>query len=310
MELHNYAPAASPARSSLISRRLHGPRRSGSGRKERRKTVIFADRCDVMEFSPDDEEEEEVFESAEDDVDEGGSDEDDSFFYGAQGHPFPASDVVDEGGSFDSIHVSGVEAHGSNSPPLRLDPDVSITGLVDEILSNAAADEASAPGYSTPPRSADTPLDLKTENGGPLGHSHHDYQNQRQSPLPVPLYFLLDESQIRGSPSIPNSPGGYPFNLSLSPRASPHGQPSAPQKLPAGNVTSTPPFGGSIHVEHVRGAREGGNAGEYSVVDDLERLSVSPPPVKKSLASSDSDTFAPLFDITIGRVLFRPFDIF
>ncbi|KIY50297.1 hypothetical protein FISHEDRAFT_24446, partial [Fistulina hepatica ATCC 64428] len=39
----------SPARSSLVSRRLHGPRLSG-GRRERRKTVTFDERCNVVEF--------------------------------------------------------------------------------------------------------------------------------------------------------------------------------------------------------------------------------------------------------------------
>ena len=51
----------SPARSSLVSRRMHGPRASGSGRdslgsrRQRRKTVTFHEECDVVEFEPDEE---------------------------------------------------------------------------------------------------------------------------------------------------------------------------------------------------------------------------------------------------------------
>jgi hypothetical protein len=66
----------SPARSSLVSRRLHGPRASNesstgkpsSNRRIRRKTVTFDERCDVVEFEREDEEvgEGNVFESDED----------------------------------------------------------------------------------------------------------------------------------------------------------------------------------------------------------------------------------------------------
>ncbi|KAJ7350429.1 hypothetical protein DFH08DRAFT_695680, partial [Mycena albidolilacea] len=45
--------APSPGRSSLVSRRMHGPRLSG--RRERRKTVTFDERCDVVEFDRDEE---------------------------------------------------------------------------------------------------------------------------------------------------------------------------------------------------------------------------------------------------------------
>jgi hypothetical protein len=63
-------PSPSPGRSSLVSKRLHGPRPSGGGRRERRKTVGFDERCDVVEFDC----EEEALEMNEDD------DADDPFF--------------------------------------------------------------------------------------------------------------------------------------------------------------------------------------------------------------------------------------
>jgi hypothetical protein len=57
-------PPPSPSRSSLVSKRLHGPHLSGGGKRERRKTVGFDERCDVVEF---DREEEEASEMNEDD---------------------------------------------------------------------------------------------------------------------------------------------------------------------------------------------------------------------------------------------------
>ncbi|KAJ7646642.1 hypothetical protein FB45DRAFT_998093 [Roridomyces roridus] len=73
--------AASPARSSLVSRRMHGPRLSG--RRERRKTVMFDERCDVVEFDGD---EEDGTLSGEED-----EDEDDPFFAAPQSPPQDSS---------------------------------------------------------------------------------------------------------------------------------------------------------------------------------------------------------------------------
>ncbi|KAF8222647.1 hypothetical protein L208DRAFT_1321394, partial [Tricholoma matsutake] len=51
--------APSPFRSSLVSRRMHGPRLSGGGGKRgRRKTVTFDERCDVVEFDREESDEE------------------------------------------------------------------------------------------------------------------------------------------------------------------------------------------------------------------------------------------------------------
>jgi len=58
----------SPGRSSLVSKRLHGPRLSGGegggGRRQRRKTVPFNEQCDVVEFDVEDDDDEyrDVFE--------------------------------------------------------------------------------------------------------------------------------------------------------------------------------------------------------------------------------------------------------
>ena len=52
----------SPGRSSLVSKRVHGPHPSGDGNRERRKTVGFDERCDVVEFNPEEETDEETLE--------------------------------------------------------------------------------------------------------------------------------------------------------------------------------------------------------------------------------------------------------
>src|SRR6266576_392644 len=211
----DYTPSPStgpfPARSSLVSRRLHGPRVSGIGRRERRKTVGFDERCYVVEFSPD-EDEEDDFISGEDEMSGDGSDrqdDDDPFFRGDGSSR--SADAPEEEASYDSTHLSDIDAETPVSTLLHLDPDESITGLVDEMFaSNSAAGEPLR--YSTPPRTIDTPPDLEMENGVPLGRSHHvernlqHHQQPYHSPHPVPPFFSqsrsLDQSQSRSSPSI------------------------------------------------------------------------------------------------------------
>ncbi|KAF8623112.1 hypothetical protein AX15_006520 [Amanita polypyramis BW_CC] len=299
----------SPTRSSLVSRRLHGPRLSGSGRRERRKTVTFDERCDVVEFAPDEEEEdEEAFASADDEMYGGGSDQqddDDDFFHGTPNHPPHPPNVPDEDASFDSIHLSDVEAETSN-PSLRLDPDASITGLVDEMFaSNSATSETSIPlRYSTPPRVTHIPPDLETEGGVPLGRSHHaerslqHHQQQYQSPHPAPPVFSPNKSpeqSHRSSPSVSDSPSGYPFNIGISPRASPLSQPITPPRRSHANM---PPLGRSTHAERIRKAREEEIASDIGMDNDLGKLPVSPSPMKKTLTlgakeTSDVDILVP-----------------
>ncbi|KIJ92124.1 hypothetical protein K443DRAFT_651891 [Laccaria amethystina LaAM-08-1] len=48
-------PPPSPGRSSLVSKRLHGPCLSGGGKREHLKRVGFDERCDVVEFDREEE---------------------------------------------------------------------------------------------------------------------------------------------------------------------------------------------------------------------------------------------------------------
>lgn len=139
-------PALSPARPSLVSKRLHGPRESGMfGRKARRKTVTFDERCDVMEFSA--EEEQDVDENQTDwttDTD----DEDDAHAVQhdeLEERPTPH----DANESYDSSQAN----------------DDSITGLVDSMLQD---NEPHTPTHHQP-----FPDGLETEGGIPYGRTHH-----------------------------------------------------------------------------------------------------------------------------------------
>lgn len=301
--------APSPARSALVSRRLLGPRLSGSGRRERRKTVSFDERCDVLEFAPDEDEDEEVFESADDEMDGDGSDEQDEDGPFFQSRPMPADGVTDDDDSFEGIRLPDIETEGASPSLLHLDPDVSITGLVDEMFaSNAAAEEhLVSTRYSTPPRTVAKRPDLETENGIPLGHSHHadrNLQHHHESPQPVPPHFSPTESPnpsaFRQPPSASDSPSDFPFSINVSPRASPLVQPSTPPRISPTSI-ATPPLGRSTHAERVKQAREE-KTGQSTVDGDVEKLSVSPSPMK-SLAHhlpGDIDIPVPHFDISQG----------
>ena len=296
---HTPSPGAgrSPAKSSLVSRRLHGPRVSGIGRRERSR-VTFNERCDVMEFAPD--EDEDDFVSGEDEMSGDESDrqdDDDPFFRGDDSSH--SADAPFEDASYDSTHLSDTDAETPASTLLHLDPDMSITGLVDEMFaSNSAAREPLR--YSTPPRTIDIPPDLEMENGVPLGRSHHvernlqHHQQPYHSPHPVPPFFSqsrsLDQSRSR-SPSVLNGPDNYLFNTSASPRASPLSRPITPRESSV-NGTSTPPPSRTTQVEHPQIAHEDDTMGDIDVDNDLASLPLSPSPMKPpsfGMAGSDTD---------------------
>lgn len=227
--------SASPARSSLVSRRLHGPRLSG--RRERRKTVTFDERCDVVEF---DREEEDISDDAlgSDYSDHEGFEEDydgvgdvDSFFQGPNSSG-EADDHPDD--SYESIEIS------DSGQKLELDPDTSITGLVDAMFGSRQT--------STPPRhNTDIPTDLDTEDGVPFGRTHHAERaaHHRQEFTP---------------------PVGIPFNPSSTLRSA-----SESPIAPSQRMLATPPIDDSFSGSDKHG--DGGNA-------DIQKLPESPSPMK------------------------------
>ncbi|KAJ7076864.1 hypothetical protein B0H15DRAFT_915636 [Mycena belliarum] len=248
----------SPARSSLVSKRMHGPRLSG--RRERRKTVTFDERCDVVEFDRDEEDG-----VASDTADEYGDPDSDSdpFFAQPQQPPEPDS-------SYESVDLSDTSLLPDTPMPLDLDPDTSITGLVDAMFA----------GTSTPPLHGsshthfyehepegdtyDHPTDLDTEDGVPFGRSHHvdraaafHAAQHADHPSPVPQPHLIATRPLPlPDMAVVNTP---------------------PRSHATGNL-HTPPLGRTTHLERRRAAAEDDPAADDEVEADVAHLPGSPSP--------------------------------
>lgn len=302
----------SPGRSALVSRRMHGPRLSGSGRRERRKTVTFDERCDVVEFDRDEESGDDVFESSSEDGEDPQNssmqlDNDQSEDLMPIQTPQEMLDEpieVDEEGpdesSFESTSSHDEEAKKVD-PLLALDPDASITGIVDNLFfsdnGHHPADHSLASVVSTPPRQSSLPPELETEDGVPLGRSHHvERFLQHHSPHLGPQRISPNSSPQA------HSPGRYPFNLNLPTHASPNGPPATPPRRSPGMSHTTPPLGRSTHAERVKDAREQEH-------DDLSRevnnLPPSPSPMKPQAAvrQQSEEALIPRFDLGQGTSL-------
>ncbi|KAH7872054.1 uncharacterized protein C8R40DRAFT_524145 [Lentinula edodes] len=257
---------ASPVRPSLVTKRMHGPRLSGA-KRERRKTVTFHENCEVVEFSRDEDESGEVFESDEDD-NYGNAAEDDVDFFG-------------EGKNEETPHDSYEDIELSDQEPeeqLELDADTSITGLVDEIFAGSRQ-------TSTPPRHHpnELPPDLETEDGVPLGRTHHADR--------VIKYHQEHESHLFVEPAphtIVHTPT-FPIHATA---ASP--PPSTPSHR---NRFSSPPLGRSTHFERLQSAR----IEEEDIDRDVKMLPDSPSPMKPSskthVDEASMDGLVPKFEL-------------
>ncbi|TRM69172.1 hypothetical protein BD626DRAFT_562955 [Schizophyllum amplum] len=269
----------SPIRSSLVSKRLHGPR--VSGRRERRKTVTFHNTCDVVEFDrdegemggdvfeSDDESGYESYEPGDDDPFYGGGHDDEPMNIDEQEHVQPPS-AHEADASYESINLSDT---GNTS----FTADTSITGLVDEILGESEDGEIA--NQSTPPRPGhDIPTDLQTEDGIPFGRSHHAeragefHHQEHEQPHPAP----------------PSPPQFVPeTTFGVPPQAS-----STPPQTPNLRNAQSPPLGRSTHVERVQAAREEEKE-EQRMSEDVSMLPPSPSPAKVGrrdlLYGGDSD---------------------
>jgi hypothetical protein len=246
---------------------MHGPRLSG--RREPPKTVKFNERCDVMEFDRDEED------PSDDSVDDYGDDPqddtpDDPFF--APPHeqdPPPQPDS-----SYESIDLSDTSLLPDTPMPLELDPDASITGLVDAMFAPASGTSTPPPPqlgsahtrtFEAPPteqHAYDHATDLDTEDGVPFGRSHHAaraaaFHERAPHPLPVAPPHLT-------SPRPLPRPGGA-TDAATPPRA------RVPESV------SSPPLGRTTHLERRRAAAEDE---EYDEADDADvaRLPGSPSP--------------------------------
>ena len=102
--------SASPGRSSLVSKRFHGPRLIGHDvpKRQRRKTVTFDETCDVVTFERDDSPDSDVFS----DDDAYGEPEE----YGEPAESVEANDSIT--GLVDSMIQDAREASNPHTPPM------------------------------------------------------------------------------------------------------------------------------------------------------------------------------------------------
>lgn len=308
----------SPGRSSLVSRRMHGPRLSGGAKRERRKTVTFHERCDVLEFDTEDVEDD-VFESADEDSHDVNDSMDSSMDSQPEDSPpTPPSknsndheQLMEDEPFCESISLSDNKVDPP-VPSFLADPDTSITGIVEEmffssntvsLLSDVSISSINS-NISTPPRHNDIPTDLETEDGVPFGRSHHVdrflyHHQQHASSVQQPLHFSpLGSSQGQhGSPS-----SLYAFNLPT--HASPHGPPATPPRRSPAIHHSTPPLGRSTHIERMRQAREE-EMEEEEESESVDKLPPSPSPMKRKSSNTDilDEGLIPRFNLNAGMLL-------
>ncbi|KAJ7129014.1 hypothetical protein C8R43DRAFT_1026865 [Mycena crocata] len=305
------ATGPSPARSSLVSKRMHGPRLSG--RRERRKTVTFDERCDVVEFDRD--EEDGPFDDSGDEYGEPEGHEEDE----EDDDPFSAPDHQQEGqhhqqpeeSSYESIDLSDAATVGDGShlpdtpmPMLDLDPDTSITGLVDAMFFAPNAGQSTPPPTPGPkpgsahtrtfefPSDSDHPsddqyahehsqdhaTDLDTEDGVPFGRSHHaaraaafhanQHAQHANPPPPMRLASPERDAATHSRPlPLPNMGMGTPPH-----RSSPMPRPNSASILPS------PPLGRTTHLERRRDREAAVPEDDEEEEQDVARLPGSPSP--------------------------------
>ena len=259
---------ASPSRPSLVNKRFHGPRivgfSLGGNNRARRKTVSFDERCDVVEF----EREEHELEDEEEDgyhTPRDGEDDDPNGQIGPDLENEPEHDV-----DHDSVEQ---EFCGSNED--------SITGLMDSLIHDNQLGDVPR----TPPHDSNFPDDLETEDGVPLGRTHHaDRQAAYHEQLALEEHPNLDMPPPERSyiwSSAPSSPATPPVN---------HAPPSTSVSLGSGL-----PLGRTTHLERSHNSDE--------VDKDVQMLPPSPSP-SKVLARAESryqEGLIPSFDLPVPR---------
>ncbi|KAG8221335.1 hypothetical protein J3R82DRAFT_1503 [Butyriboletus roseoflavus] len=258
-----------PSRSSLVSKRLHGPRAADQpsldGRRQRRKTVTFDERCDVLEFDRD-EEENPFFSSDEDDYGEP-EQHVELETHSSQGHDNAVGGDGAEQCSFESVQLG--------------DADQSITGIVDNMLQSTSLAGLGLP--STPSRHPSLPVDMDTEDGVPYGRTHHAERARRRASV--------------SSPAM--SAPGFPFHDS---EHSVQGSPSTPARMAEPSVDmssgSDIPLGRSTHVERARQDHQ-----VDAVEADVNMMPPSPSPTKELVRSehSNRDALVPRFELEPPR---------
>ncbi|KAJ7072601.1 hypothetical protein C8F01DRAFT_1104511 [Mycena amicta] len=163
------------------------PAESGSRERREERKVTFNEACDVEELAS------EEGNSGEIDPD---STPEDPFFVQPQQNAPPPHDS-----SYESVDLSDTSMLPDTSMPLELDPDASITGIVDAIT----PPPPQLGSAHTRTYEYDHPTDLDTEEGVPFGRSHHAdraaaFHTHQGHPPPIP------QLQLSGSRPLPLTP--------------------------------------------------------------------------------------------------------
>lgn len=248
---HRTSP--SPSRPSLVSRRLHGPRTSLS-KRQRRKTVTFDETCDVMEYDVEEDSNSQPFEWVTDeDPDEDDDNDNDNNHETPVQHPQqPDHDTTSDDERRGPLRVhNGDESFDS----LQLGED-SITGLVNSMLQDARP--------HTPPHDEKAlPVDVETEDGVPLGRTHHAER------------AAAAHRQHTPEPAVEDSI--FPIhNTSLSTPTRVHEGASIGSVSPGSHI----PLGRTTHVERMKAHKEKERE-EHDEDDDVSMLPPSPSPSKR-----------------------------
>lgn len=271
----------SPTRSSLVSKRLHGPRLSGSGvegRRQRRKTVTFDEQCDVVEFDIEEEGDEDPF--LDDDEhgdsvemegemgDDGEIDLEDLQMEDEHRQAEHQHEDEDEDEIQHDLHNAHPE-DSFESIQLGGEADDSITGMVNSMLHNANPSR-----MSTPPLTPSLPVDLSAdaEDGIPYGRTHHSerVRNRESARSPPPRTSSPKQSYPFHSPSPTGDPATPPSHRRI---ASPLSGGSPISNLSPGSHI---PLGRSTHIERARADRQV----DEEMEEDMGKLPPSPSPMK------------------------------
>lgn len=278
----------SPARSSMASKRMVGPR--PNRRRSRRKTVTFDERCDVLEFEAEEEDhsqqlgegDQKEFEWVTDDDDNledrrmNVDDSDDNHDHRPRPDHHDNNDDVynKDGGGRGPLRVQNADLDDSFEG--LQGGDDSIIGVVNSMLQDARP--------STPPHDEQAlPVDLETDGGVPYGRSHHAdrlaaaHQRPASEPTsgtsPLPL-----SAQVAASSTPSHSREGTPI-ISVSPG-------------------SHVPLGRSTHAERFKAQKE---QDRTDMDDEVHMLPPSPSPANRHTAlpakRTNTESLIPKFSL-------------
>lgn len=264
---------ASPTRPSLVTKRFHGPRMVGfnlsATKRTRRKTVTFDERCDVVEFDREeheleDEEGEEGYHTPRDGEDDDLDGQVEAGFESELDHDIDHDSMEQELG-------------GSNG-------EDSIAGLMDSLIHDNQLGDIPC----TPPHDSNFPDDLETEDGVPLGRTHHaDRQAAYHEQLAREEHLDLD---------MPPPERSYIWSSASSSPATP-----PVTHLPPSTTVSS---GSSLPLGRTTHSERSATSHRHDEADkDVQMLPPSPSPSKVSTKSESryQEGLIPGFDHPVPR---------